>query len=111
MVDMKQKELYDWQKTNFGITDTDAMRCALGMSEEVGELCHEILKGTQKIRSGVNGINKTLAADAICDTMIYGIQLMSALGLDVEEELEKTIRVVLKRNWVANPITAIYLQT
>jgi len=103
MIDLKQKELYDWQKRNFGISEDDASRCSLGMAEEVGEVCHHVLRGLQKIREGVNGINKIEIADGIADTLIYGIQLMTALGLNAEEEITKVIETVLKRDWKANP--------
>jgi len=104
MINLKQKELYHWQKENFGISKDDITRCALGMSEETGELCHHILKGLQGIREGVKGLDKAEVADAIADTLIYGIQLMSALNLDAEKEIAKVIGQVLKRNWKDNKI-------
>jgi NTP pyrophosphatase (non-canonical NTP hydrolase) len=103
MIDLKQKELADWQDRNFGRSDDDAMRCALGMAEEVGEVCHHVLKGTQKIREGIDGIDKEQVADGVADTLIYGIQLLTALGLDADEEISKVINMVLERDWVKNP--------
>lgn len=103
MINLKQKELDEWQARNFGRHEDDALKCALGMAEEVGEVCHHVLKGTQKIRGGVNGINKAEVADGVADVLIYGIQLLSILGLDAEEEISAVIDEVLSRDWRSNP--------
>jgi NTP pyrophosphatase (non-canonical NTP hydrolase) len=105
-VDLRQMDLYRWQLDNFGDPGREIAlyRCALGMSEEVGETCHAILKGLQKIREGAEaGIDKDLVADGVCDTLIYGIQILSELGLDAEQCVKETIEHVLRRNWVENP--------
>lgn len=103
MIDLKQKELADWMKYNFGEHEDDILKCALGMAEEVGEVCHHVLKGTQLIRGGVNGMNKAEIADGVADTLIYGLQLLSKLDMDAEKEISKVIEKVLKRNWIKNP--------
>lgn len=101
MIDLKQKELAGWQVKNFG--QADALQCALGMAEEVGEVCHHVLKGTQRIRGGMNGLNKAEIADGVADTLIYGLQLLSVLGLDAEKEIAAVIKKVLRRDWKNNP--------
>lgn len=101
MIDLKQEELAGWQVKNFG--QADALQCALGMAEEVGEVCHHVLKGTQRIRGGVNGLNKKEIADGVADTLIYGLQLLSVLGLDAEKEISAVIEKVLQRDWKGNP--------
>ena len=103
MIDLKQKELDEWQARNFGRHDDDALKCALGMAEEVGEVCHHVLKGMQRIRGGVNGMNKAEIADGVADTLIYGLQLLSVIGLDAEAEISAVIEKVLNRDWVNNP--------
>lgn len=103
MIDLKQKQLKEWQNKNFGVHNDDVLKCALGIAEEAGEICHHVLKGSQKIRGGVDGINKEQVADGVADTLIYGIQLLSVLGLDAEEEITKVIEKVLKRDWIENP--------
>ena len=106
MIDLRQKELDDWQERNFGNHDDDLLKCALGMAEEVGETCHHILKGTQKIRGGIDGVNRKEVADGIADALIYGLQVMSILGMDAEVEIAEVISKVLARNWVDNPTGA-----
>jgi len=103
MLDLKQKQLREWQEKNFGVHKNDPLRCALGMAEEVGEVCHHVLKGTQGIREGVNGIDHKEVADGIADTLVYGIQLMTCLGLDATKEISEVIDKVLERDWVKNP--------
>ena len=103
MIDLRQKELNKWQKKNFGEHEDDALKCALGMAEEVGEVCHHVLKGTQKIRGGLDGINKEEVADGVADTLIYGLQLLSVIGVDAEKEIYAVISKILERDWVKNP--------
>ena len=103
MISFRQKELAEWMEKNFGIHDDDILKCAVGMSEEVGEVCHHVLKGTQKIRGGINGIDCDAVADGVVDTMIYGIQLLSKLNIDAEKAFEKISNEVLARDWKHNP--------
>ena len=102
MIDLKQKELAEWQERNF--RNVTSEKLALGMAEEVGELCHYILKRMQKIReaAGEQEVQEQIA-DAFADTVIFGIQLMEKEGMDAEKVIEKTIEVVLKRDWLSNP--------
>lgn len=103
MIDLKQKELADWQERNFGNQDDNILKVALGMAEEVGEVCHHVLKGSQGIRGGINGINKAEVADGVADVLIYGLQLLSGLDMDAEKEISAVIDKVLKRDWKKNP--------
>jgi len=94
--------LEKWQVDNFGPANSKDM--ALGMAEEVGELCHYILKRDQRIREGSNGEDcKAQIGDAFADAVIFGIQLMTCEGIDAEKVLLQTIDKVLKRNWKINP--------
>lgn len=105
MISLRQKELSEWQKRNFGEHDDDILRVALGMAEEVGETCHQILKGVQKIRDGYAGIGTDEAADGVADTMIYGIQLLSLLNVNAEQVLSDTIEKILARDWKKDPVS------
>lgn len=117
MINLKQKELLDWQNKNFTdekleelsrgelIQMVKLLQTALGICEEAGEVAHHILKGTQNIRGGINGVNKDQVADGIADGLIFGLQTMSALGLNAENEITKTIETVLSRDWVNNKET------
>ena len=106
MIDLKQKELHEWEERNFGRHDNDVLRAALGMSEEVGEICHHVLKGTQHIRGGVNGIDVDQVADGVADALVYGLQLLSHLNVDAEKEIAAVIDKVLERDWKNNPPAA-----
>jgi NTP pyrophosphatase (non-canonical NTP hydrolase) len=104
-IELRQKELLDWQIKNFGLDETTDLKCTIGMCEELGELSHFILKTKQKIREGFNSDCKAEIADAFGDIFIYGIQLMTTRGIDAEEAIKTTIETVLKRNWKDNPIS------
>jgi len=114
MINPKQTELAEWQNKNFPIEsllklskeDLVLMICnlqmALGMCEEVGEIAHAVLKGTQRIREGKDGIDKDLIADGFGDVFIYGSQLMTLNKIAVSSAINQTIQQVLKRDWNQN---------
>jgi len=107
MVRLHQDDLAEWNRKNFG--EQPSYVFALGMAEEVGELCHYILKRQQGIREGANGNNlKAEIADSFADTVIFGIGLMSAEGLDAERILAETITKVLARDWRKQDCQKVY---
>jgi NTP pyrophosphatase (non-canonical NTP hydrolase) len=104
VLNLRQRELHDWQFNNFG-NNTDAFK---GMVEEVGELAHALLKYKQHIREYDESSEARLKLgldieDAFGDIVIYGIQLMTDYGINAEDAINKTINKVLKRNWKDNP--------
>ena len=115
MIDLKQKELYNWQNTNFPSEDLKKytknelikiiknLQMALGLCEEAGEIAHHVLKATQGIRGGVNGINKEQLGDGVADVLVFGQQLLSQNDINAEEVIDKTINEVLERDWKKNP--------
>ncbi len=98
---LRQNELAEWQRRNFGTPSI--AHVTLGIAEECGEVCHHILKGEQGIRGRENGIDVAQVADGVADTLIYGIQLLTLLGVDAESVIAKTIEQVLARDWKTNP--------
>lgn len=106
MIDLKQRELSEWQEKNFGKSGNTSKTvwCVIGMSEELGELSHFLLKRKQKIREGASGGDlKKEIGDAFADVIIYGIQAMTCEGIDAEQVIKNTISEVLTRNFVNNP--------
>jgi NTP pyrophosphatase (non-canonical NTP hydrolase) len=101
MVNLRQRELKEWQEYNFG--ESDISDIIHGMSEEIGEMSHWYLKGKQGIRGVTASQAKEQMADAFADTVIYGVQAMTALNLNAEDVLRKTLEIVLKRDWKNNP--------
>ena len=72
----------------------------MGVAEEAGELCHAVLKHSQRIRNmGDPHAYREKAGDAIADTAIYLIQMATALRLDFGTLLAKVAEEVMKRNW------------
>lgn len=106
---LKQRELNEWQKKNFGVSQVEDM--VLGMAEEVGELAHWILKRKQGIREASNGGDcKEEIADAFADVVVFGIQAMSYEGIDAEKAFSNTVKEVLARDFVNNPSGKGYSQ-
>ena len=69
MIDLKVTQtLFDiWQRKNFGEPNTNHM--ILGVTEEVGELCHAELKQQQGIRNNEDHVANQ--KDAVGDILIY----------------------------------------
>ena len=106
----RQKELAEWQKKNFsrgetGECDTCAFRMLAGMTEELGELAHAVLKYHQGIRGISEKEMKEQVGDAFGDVIVYGTQLLSELGIDAEEAASNAIDGVLKRDWTKDKVT------
>lgn len=111
----RQAELRTWQDRNFPRSRYEKMskeelinlivklQCALGMAEEVGEVAHHILKGTQGIRDGRNGFNVDEITDGVADSRIYGTQLLSEFDVDAEETFVEVVEEVLDRDWIDQP--------
>jgi NTP pyrophosphatase (non-canonical NTP hydrolase) len=98
----QQKKLYLWQLNNFG--NETAMHMLAGMTEELGELAHALLKKEQKIRQGLDAtICNVLIADAFGDILVYGNQLLTILGIDAEEAYNNTLKEILQRDWKKFP--------
>ena len=95
--------MLDWEIAQFGKQDNHDLKMGLGMGEEVGETQHYLLKRNQKIREGTTSDCVKEIADGVIDTMVYGIQLLSELGLDAEEQFNKVVDEVVKRDWKNNP--------
>ncbi len=97
-----QGRLFEWQQNNFKKEDTGIEWMGLGAAEEVGEVCHVILKAKQKIRQHQSGLNEEALdalADGVADTVIYLMQLCSHAGIDFGKALFATAEEVMKRDW------------
>jgi len=98
-----QKDLWEWEKEHFPSTIGHPEQHVLGMCEEVGEIAHMILKSLQRIREGIDGLTEEVkmeVADGVYDTMVYGLQLLSELGIKAEPGFSETVyKEVLKRDW------------
>jgi len=96
-----QVRLVRWQTKNFG--GATLAEVGLGASEEVGELCHAILKSMQGIR-GYSDKDKLRAdaGDAIADATVYLIQCATILRLDFAALLFGTASNVMARDWKAD---------
>jgi len=115
LIDLRQKELSDWEEKNFPrnryenmskdelINTVLILQTALGVVEEAGEIAHHVLKGSQGIRGGVDGYDKDEITDGVGDVNIYSTQLLSKFNIDAEAGITETIDSVLNRNWQEHP--------
>ena len=99
-----QRDLFQWQKKNFKKKDTGIEWMALGAAEEVGEVCHVVLKARQKIRQHQSRMDEKALdslADGVSDTVVFLMQLCSHAGIDFGKALFATAEEVMKRDWKA----------
>ena len=94
-----QTEHEEWERANFG--EVPWWQPALGISEEVGELHHALLKMAQGIR-GTQEEHEAAAKDAVGDTIVYLTALCTAMGWDLADVLRDTWTEVSQRDWKAN---------
>lgn len=104
MIAEMQDELKEWTDINFPeAVWEDAF---MGVTEEVGELAHALLKQKQNIR-GDKWELEDAAKDAVADTIIYLFHLCTLRGWDLESILIETIGQITDRNWNDNPLDGV----
>ncbi len=69
--------------------------------EELGELCHSVLKMRQNIRSDQNLVEAE--KDALGDMLIYMIDYCNKRKFFLDEILQETWRQVKERDWITYP--------
>lgn len=87
-----------WSRKNFGEHFGSGYRNLLGVTEEVGELCHAQLKGEQGIRHTPEEIT-TMKKDAVGDILVFLANYCDSQGLDMEECANIALDEIKKRDW------------
>lgn len=95
-----QEQIDRWRGYNFPKATPDQQ--FMGMTEELGELAHAILKGQQGIR-GYSPEDTAEIKDAIGDLMIYLLNFCSMHEWSALEILQDVWDEVKERDWQANP--------
>jgi NTP pyrophosphatase (non-canonical NTP hydrolase) len=97
-LDQLQDEQYEWSRRNFG--PQDPVLPLLGVAEEVGELCHAVLKRKQAIRMDEDHIAKE--KDAIGDIVIFLMDYCNRRGFNLLELINLAWDEVQARDWNKN---------
>ena len=101
-----QTEQRQWIEHNFPNTNADEQ--LLGVVEEVGELCHAVLKSKQKIRGGESqSASMEKEMDAIGDILIYLTGFCNKRGYSLHDILFHTWNAVSERDWIKYPKTGL----
>lgn len=100
-----QEERAEWVKKNF--PHSGVKEHALGVAEEVGELCHAVGKLAPGLGDGgsIRGDKDSLlaeAADAIGDTVVFLAGVATDLGLALDVCVSDAWEEVKARDWNAN---------
>ncbi len=107
-LEFMQDTLRVWREKNFPDSlaeETREVHAVLGACEEVGELCHVVLKTRQKIRGYDNKEKSTREKrDAIGDICIYLMGVCDANNFSLREIIQETAQHVMKRNWTKNKL-------
>lgn len=94
-----QKEVKEWTGRNF--PNAEPVDPVLGVAEEIGELCHAILKMKQGIRMSEG--HHYNAIDAIGDIVIYLADVCNKYNWDLDTCIEIAWNEVKKRDWKNDP--------
>lgn len=96
-----QDEVEKWSKKNF--QPQDPIDPLLGITEEVGELNHAILKHRQGIRKGVDAAtSQAMIKDALGDIFVFMCDFCQRNNIDLEDCVRDTWQEVLERDWQKN---------
>lgn len=101
-LDRLQEELHKWREGNFEPKTLTPLHQIIGMGEELGELCHHMLKQEQGIR-GDWIEHEREGMDAVGDLMIFCMGLCSLKGWNFGVILKTTAEEVLGRDWKSDP--------
>ena len=91
----------EWAANNFLAGRTDGIDPLLGVVEEVGELCHAILKQRQGIRGSFEE-HEANAKDAVGDIIVYLADLCTRRGWDLNDIVNEVWFQVSNRDWTKN---------
>lgn len=98
-----QRERREWAARNFPGAN-GLFESLMGMTEEMGELAHAVLKRHQGIR-GTDAEHAEAIKDACADLVIFMMGVADAEGFDLELVIAQTWDAVKRRNWVENKTT------
>lgn len=97
-----QKQHREWSAHNFGHIPKDPKHPILGMTEELGELCHAHLKMEQGIR-GTKAEHMEKIKDAAADLVVFLCDYCNHMGIDLEGMITQTWEEVRQRDWIKFP--------
>lgn len=100
-----QRLANEWSKRNFGPHYGSGYRNLLGVSEEVGELCHAQLKGEQGIRHTPEEILR-LKKDAVGDILIFLCNYCDSQDIQINDCALEAWEEIKNRDWKKDPINA-----
>ena len=89
-----QNEQYEWSKKKFG--PQDSVLPLLGVVEEIGELCHAVLKRRQGIHTGEYLVEEQ---DAIGDIVIFLMDYCNRRGFNLMHIVRHTWDQVSSRQF------------
>jgi len=84
-----------WQREQFG--DTTTMQALAGVTEEVGELAHALLKTEQNIRQDKD--HDAEGQDAIGDIVMYLMHVCMTKGWDFGDCVRGALKTIIARDW------------
>jgi NTP pyrophosphatase (non-canonical NTP hydrolase) len=101
-----QSQAAVWRHNNFPPSTRTPLHQLAGVTEEVGELAHALLKMSQGIR-GDEEKHRLDAEDAMGDIVIYLTGIADHLHVDLEDCVTEAWGRVKERDWNAYPETGL----
>lgn len=88
-----QRDVHAWSLKNFGLQPS--YRQLLGVTEEIGELCHAHLK----IEQGIRGATRNDIKDAVGDIVVYLADYCAQIGIDLSACIDAAWDEAKSRDW------------
>lgn len=90
-----------WEHVNFPDSHGNVFHSLAGVTEELGELAHALLKDSQNIRGTAEEHDRE-GRDAVGDLLIYMAGLCNKKGWNMQRCVETAWAEVANRDWVKN---------
>lgn len=98
-----QKQHAAWEAVNFPMSAQVDFHSLAGMTEELGELAHALLKTSQGIR-GSEEEHDAAGQDAVGDLIIYCAGLCNKKGWNMQSCVYRAWIIVGQRDWTKNKV-------
>ncbi len=102
-IDVMQNKHRKWAFKNFGEATRNGERSLLGVTEELGELCHLVLKRSQKIRTLDPEDHRVKVQDAVGDIVMYLLDFCTREDIRISTCILQAWNEIATRDWVKYP--------
>ncbi len=102
-IGVMQRKHRAWSIKNFGGWNRSGERSLLGVTEELGELCHLVLKRAQGIRKLEDVVYESEVRDAVGDIVMFLMDFCSREEIEIDQCIQQAWDEIKDRDWKKFP--------